>query len=266
MTEQELRNRAVAQARSWLGRKEADGSHKPIIDIYKQIRPLPRGYKMKYTDPWCAAFVSAVGQALGMTGTILPECGCDKMIALYKTAKRWAALENVVLKPGDLVFYDWDQNGSADHVGMIEEVTAAGFRVIEGNMSDGVNRRTVQRNYQLIHGFALPDYASAAEKGSGAGEITVEPAKETPKTESFELTHHVLRYGAGMGDQKALREEVRAVQRNLRSLGFDVGPDGLDGEFGNNTRNAVVKYQVSVRLTASGEVDKATKAALDGLR
>ena len=46
MTEHEVRVLVCAQARSWLGRKEADGSHREIIDVYNTIRPLPRGVRM----------------------------------------------------------------------------------------------------------------------------------------------------------------------------------------------------------------------------
>ena len=74
MTEKELRRQVAAQAESWLGHGEADGTHREIIDIYNRIRPLPRGVRLGYGDPWCAAFVSAVGAALGLTDTILPEC------------------------------------------------------------------------------------------------------------------------------------------------------------------------------------------------
>lgn len=38
--------------RGWVGRKESDGSHKPIIDIYNAYRPLARGYALRYTDSW----------------------------------------------------------------------------------------------------------------------------------------------------------------------------------------------------------------------
>ena len=49
----------VEQAKKWVGKNEADGSFKEIIDIYNSDTPLARGYKVKYTDEWCAAFVSA---------------------------------------------------------------------------------------------------------------------------------------------------------------------------------------------------------------
>ena len=77
MTESELRHQVVAQAEYWLGRKESDMSHRVIIDVYNSIVPLPRGYRMTYYDPWCAAFVSAVAQACNMTKWIFPECACD---------------------------------------------------------------------------------------------------------------------------------------------------------------------------------------------
>lgn len=267
MTENELREKVVEKAVQWLGRNEANGSHKEIIDVYNEIRPLPRGYRMKYTDPWCAAFVSAVAQALGLTHIIFPECGCDAMIALYKAAGRYTARESgIVIQPGDLIFYDWNKDGSSDHVGIIIEITASGYRVIEGNKSDSVSTRTVLRNYNLIRGFGLPNYAAEAdeEEDDGMDEIPVE--ETAAPEESFELTHHVLRRGDGMGTRLDLREEVRSIQRLLKALGFDLGRWGTDGEFGDCTKQAVIAFQRSVRLPASGEVDRNTTAALCGVR
>lgn len=86
MTEKELRAKVCAAAEKYLGAAEADGGHQPIIDLYNSIRPLPRGYRMRYADPWCAAFVSAVGAAAGLSEIILPECSCEAMIGLYQAA------------------------------------------------------------------------------------------------------------------------------------------------------------------------------------
>ena len=67
MTELELRNHVVATAEKWLGCKESDGTHKPIIDLYNSHKPLARGYAVTYTDAWCATYVSAVAIACGLT-------------------------------------------------------------------------------------------------------------------------------------------------------------------------------------------------------
>ena len=161
MTEQELRQQVVAQARRWVGKKEANRTHREIIDVYNSIRPLPRGYRMSYTDPWCAAFVSAVGAVCGLTAVLLPECSCGAMIALYQRAGRWRKSDrSVQLQPGDLIFYDWDADGSSDHVGIVVEKRGSGFRLIEGNVGDEVAWRTVRPGTAHIRGFALPDYAA----------------------------------------------------------------------------------------------------------
>lgn len=38
------RDRVVAQAQAWIGRRESDGSQREIIDIYNAHKPLARGY------------------------------------------------------------------------------------------------------------------------------------------------------------------------------------------------------------------------------
>ena len=45
VTEDGLRRKIVDQAKSWVGKKEADGTHRVIIDVYNSIVPLPRGYR-----------------------------------------------------------------------------------------------------------------------------------------------------------------------------------------------------------------------------
>ena len=48
--EKTLRLEVVHTAESWLGAKEADGSHRQIIDVYNSVTPLPRGYAVTYED------------------------------------------------------------------------------------------------------------------------------------------------------------------------------------------------------------------------
>lgn len=167
------RSSVVNQAKAWLGKKESNGSHKEIIDIYNDHKPLARGYKMKYTDSWCAAFVSAVAIKCGYTAIIPTECGCEQMIELFKGLGEWQ--ENDAYKPsaGDVIFYDWDDSGSGDntgwtdHVGIVEKVSGNTITVIEGNKGDAVARRTIQVNGVTIRGYGVPKYdGSGASSGS----------------------------------------------------------------------------------------------------
>lgn len=117
MTEKELRGKVVKTAQAYLGCKESDGSHRKIIDGYNAHKPLARGYLVKYTDSWCATFVSFVAIKCGITDIMPTECGCGAMIELYKKLGRWK--ENDAYRPaaGDVIMYDWDDNGKGDCTG-----------------------------------------------------------------------------------------------------------------------------------------------------
>ncbi len=262
MTEKELRQQVVDKAVSYVGLKESDGSHKKIIDLYNSIKPLPVGYKMAYTDAWCAAFVSAVAQACGVTGIIFPECGCDRMIALYKKAGRWKEDDNYKPQIGDVIFYDWedsgtgDNTGSSDHVGLVVSVGSKNIKVVEGNISDKVGYRTIAIGGKFIRGFGLPDYASKA--GGAASQVTPSaPSNRAPtatSVDTYKLTLPYLR----KGDRGEL---VRVMQIILvHRYGYDTG--GVDGIFGAGTRAAVIKYQQANGLEADGEIGPITAASL----
>lgn len=158
------RTEIVNQAKLWLGCNESDGSHKKIIDVYNAHNPLARNYRVKYTDHWCATFVSAVAIKCGYTKIIPLECSCYYMIEGFKKLNRWVEADDYTPKPGDIIFYDWqdsgrgDNVGTPDHVGVVETVTGGNITVIEGNYSEAVKRRTMAVNARYIRGYGVPKY------------------------------------------------------------------------------------------------------------
>lgn len=156
----------VDKIMSWLGCHEGDATHKHIIDTYNSHKPLARGYKVKYTDAWCATTVSAAAIECGYTDIIPTECSCNKMIELLQKMGIWQ--ENDAYSPGkgDILFYDWQDNGVGDdddpseHVGIVvSEPNANGmFQVCEGNKNDGVNLRNMSVNGKYIRGYGVPKY------------------------------------------------------------------------------------------------------------
>ena len=275
MTENDLRGIVVAQARGWVGRKESDGSHREIIDIYNTIQPLPRGYRMTYNDPWCAAFVSAVAQATHMTEWIFPECACDPMIALYKAAGRWVEDDSYRPKPGDVIFYDWQDNGygdnmgSSDHVGLVIDCSGNIINIIEGNCSDRVMYTSRAVNGQYIRGFGIPDYAAAADEAEviidDQPSKPVEPDEDNPKTDPED--------GYSVNGLPLLKEGdefgyVYTAQTLLIAHGYDCGGkkrsgvEIADGEFGPATKVAVGMFQSRNRLPVTGEIRGEEWAAL----
>jgi hypothetical protein len=256
----------VAQAVAWIGMKESDGTHKQIIDIYNSQKPLPVGYAVKYNDAWCATFVSAVAVKLGYTDIIPCECSCPRMITLFQKAGIWIEDENRTPNPGDIIFYDWQDNGngdnrgSSDHVGIVEKVSGGYITVIEGNYSNSVKRRTLSVNGRYIRGYGVPKYdAEATTKPADNPETKTEVKAETATSKgesTVNIELNVLKKGS-TGNQ------VKALQRMLHAMGYGLGTKNpIDGDFGTKTDAAVRAYQKLHNLTVDGIVGKATWSAL----
>lgn len=264
MTEQEARNKVIAQAQSWKGRNEYDGSFRVIIDVYNAGK-LSGAYTMTYTDPWCAAFVSAVGMAAGLSTVILPEVSCDRMIALYQKAGRWIEDDNYLPTPGDIIFYDWedsgygDDTGSSDHVGIVTAVNGDTITVIEGNKSDSVSYRTMQRGGKFIRGYAVPNYSGTEESAASSENNPIELQHNTEEHERMTVSVTVELPELQQGDTG---EAVKILQGILIARGYSVGPDGADGDFGHNTCVGLMKFQRARKLEVDGVAGPISWAAL----
>ena len=198
MNERQLRQSVVNVMQGWLGWSEANGKFKAIIDLYNRQNPLPAGYRMKYTDEWCAATVTAAGIQAGLSDIIFGECSCSRMVELYRKAGRW--MENDAYTPqiGDIVMYRWDDGAdyaatdntsSPNHVGMVAEVNGRVLTIIEGNKGQMVATRSLFVNGRYIRGYCLPDYQSKAEEDD---EMSYEQFKK-----------YMDRYRAELGQKEA---------------------------------------------------------------
>lgn len=75
----------------------------------------------------------------------------------------------------------------------------------------------------------------------------------TPK--DYEPGERILRNGDEGSD-------VKIMQQNLITLKYDVGPDGADGDFGDNTEKAVKAFQKEHGLEVDGEYGPKSYAAM----
>ena len=157
-------NEVVKQAQAWLGLNEYDRTHEGIIDIYNAHKPLARGYKVKYSDSWCATFCSAIAIKLRYTAIIPLECSCEQMIKKAVVMGIWQEKDSYTPSPGDFILYDWqdsgvgDNKGYADHIGVVESVSGGKIFVIEGNYDNAVKRRVLAVNGRYIRGYICPRY------------------------------------------------------------------------------------------------------------
>lgn len=268
MTENQLRSNVVSIMKGWLGWSETNGQFKKIIDTYNNHKPLARGYKVKYSDEWCATAVSAAFITAGLTDIGFTECSCNRMIALYKAKGRWKENDTYVPKVGDVIMYDWNDNGVgdnvglADHVGLVTEVNGNKLTIIEGNKNETVAYRSIDINGKFIRGYCVPDYASKASK-----------PVETVSTATYSKTAFVRdvqkAFGAtvdGIAGPETLNstitlsailnrkhEAIRAVQRRLAALGCSsVGK--VDGIAGVKFTQAVKEFQKKNGCIIDGEI------------
>ena len=208
MTEKELRKKYIDGIIAWKGMSRAKGTHKPIIDLYNTQKPLPRGYKVTYTDAYCATTVSAGAIKSGLQDIFPMECSCSKVIELAKKMGIWVENDAFVPNTGDLILYDWDDNGKGDntgapeHIGAVVSVTNKVIKVIEGNKGGNVDYREIPVNGKYIRGFVTPNFASKATKKEDPKPST--PAKKTVAQVAQEVVDG--KWGSGADRKKKLTE------------------------------------------------------------
>ena len=154
----------------WVGMSRSAGTHKPIIDEYNSHRPLPRNYKVTYSDAYCATTVSAAFYRQNDVAAIGgAECSCEFMINQAKKAGLWEEDGTIVPRPGYVIMYNWDKktqpnDGMADHVGVVKKVVGDTITAIEGNMNGGVvGYRNMPVGWGFIRGYIKPKYAANYE-------------------------------------------------------------------------------------------------------
>lgn len=162
------------RAYGYIGVNEENGTHKIIIDSYNMIDPLPRDYKVKYNDNWCAAFVSAVARELNATDIFPVECSCGYMVMkANKMGIYFGVNKHMLPQEGDLIFYHWHDKGKGDcggypeHVGIVMDVYPDHFVTIEGNYQNAVKCRSLPYNNKHIVGIARPDYIKNGSDATG---------------------------------------------------------------------------------------------------
>ena len=233
----------LAVARAWLGLKESDGSHRTIINIYNAHKPLPRGYKVQYTDAWCATYVSAVAIEAGAENIIPIECGCEEMIEKAKAMGIWVEDDSYTPSPGDIIMYDWqdsgagDNKGHADHTGYVNGVSPRGtIEVLEGNKNDSVSFRYINVDDMFIRGYIVPKYSEGAAQPVPESKYTfsVESVQLGSKGNLVLLLAEILKarrfYNQGLAPDMTCDEQlvkaINAYQSDRRKQGVELGTDG----------------------------------------
>ncbi|MDD3393424.1 MAG: CHAP domain-containing protein [Anaerotignum sp.] len=103
---------------------------------------------------WCACFVS---WCLNQAGYSEPRfAGCASQgVPWFQSHGQWAKGNYTDLAPGDVIFFDWEGDGSADHVGIVIGTDGTRVYTVEGNSGDACHIRDYSLNSNVIYGYGL---------------------------------------------------------------------------------------------------------------
>ena len=121
--------------------------------------PYCEWYGYSYRVEWCAIFVSWCADQCGfLDAGVLPRMeGVRPYVDWFQERGQWQARSYEPMA-GDIIFLDWESDGLADHVGIVERVEGGVIYTVEGNADD----RCIENHYFLdsapVYGFGLPTY------------------------------------------------------------------------------------------------------------
>ena len=106
---------------------------------------------------WCACFVSWCYGQMGLSEPRFAACQ-SQGIPWFQSHGQWGARGYDNLAPGDAIFFDWDLDGSADHVGIVIGTDGSRVYTVEGNSGDTCKIKSYDLNYECIKGYGLMNW------------------------------------------------------------------------------------------------------------
>lgn len=116
-------------------------------------------YGFTSRQEWCACFVSWCADQAGLIqkGVVPKFALCTAGVDWFQEKGKWQSGGSVPT-PGTIIFFDWDHDGSSDHVGIVESCDGTTVHTIEGNSGDAVRQNSYTVNSQSILGYGLVAY------------------------------------------------------------------------------------------------------------
>ena len=106
---------------------------------------------------WCACFVSWCYGQMGLSEPRFAACQ-SQGIPWFQSHGQWGARGYENIAPGDSIFFDWDLDGSADHVGIVIGTDGSRVYTVEGNSGDACKIKSYDLNYECIKGYGLMNW------------------------------------------------------------------------------------------------------------
>lgn len=147
------------------GRAFTAGGNQAIVEVaLTQVgnqggQPYWSWYGFNSRVEWCACFVSWCADQCGYieSGLVPKFAGCVDGANWFKSNGKW---QNRTYEPkaGDIIFFDWEGDGTTDHVGIVEKCENGAVYTVEGNSGDACKQRQYAVGSSNIYGYGIPAY------------------------------------------------------------------------------------------------------------
>lgn len=134
-----------------------------VVDIAKsQVgnvggEPYWRWFGFTSRVEWCACFVSWCYGQMGLSEPRFSACQAQG-IPWFQSHGQWGGPDYANIAPGDAIFFDWNSDGKADHVGIVVGTDDSRVYTVEGNSGDACKVRSYSLTYECIKGYGLMNW------------------------------------------------------------------------------------------------------------
>lgn len=147
------------------GRAFTSGGNQAIVEVaLTQLgneggQPYWSWYGFGGRVEWCACFASWCADQCGyLESGIIPKFSlCSDGVDWFKGRGQWQD-KNYEPQAGDLIFFDWGDDGSIDHVGIVEKCENGTVYTVEGNSGDACRQQSYPVGSSSIYGYGVPNY------------------------------------------------------------------------------------------------------------
>ena len=147
------------------GRAFTSGGNQAIVEVaLTQLgneggQPYWSWYGFNGRVEWCACFTSWCADQCGyLENGIIPKVSlCSDGVNWFKGKGQWQD-RNYEPQSGDIIFFDWGNDGSIDHVGIVEKCENGTVYTVEGNSGDACKQQSYPVGSNSIYGYGTPAY------------------------------------------------------------------------------------------------------------
>lgn len=245
-----MRNKIIEIAKNEVGYKEYSNNHTKY------------GEWFGVQDEWCAIFISWLASQVGILDKLIPkQAYVPSMVQWYKSKGLFKA-RGFYPNTGDIIFFDYNANGTSDHVGIVEKCENGNIYTVEGNKSQMVKRCMYNVNNPGIYGFGLVQYPIEEKKETKVEGLVAKVQTYLNTKYGFNL---VVDNIFGIKTKTALVKALQTEFNNTYNSRLV-----LDGIFGVKTKGACPNIRLGannaiVYLIQAMLICKGYDLALDGI-